>query len=393
MRRVDRALVGGVRPEPRIVHLGAGAFHKSHQATFTWRAPDRAEWGITAFAGRSGADALLAAQDGVFTVVTPHTEGVSAEIVGSICLSRGSSSGAFAQAMADPRTAIATLTVTEDAWALASDGTPAETPDLVADALDIREGRHSELRTMWGKLYAGLERRRDAGASALALVPCDNIPNNGETLRGGLLAFADAVGSGDTRLVDDLASFVSSSVDRITPRTARDEAQRLARAAGYDDRCAVVAERTASWIIAGEFPLGRPAWESAGGEFVSEIGDYDRRKLALLNGAHLVLAAYGVPLGIRSTDVAFAHPVVRERVEAFWREASTTFSMLDPRPYIETLRIRFSEVGGAYPLAQIRAGWRQKLHARIAPIVAERARRGEGSPECAALAEALAALG
>ena len=54
----------------RIVHLGLGAFHRSHQAWYTQHAGDAAEWGIAAFTGRRpDAAEVLAAQDGLFTVV------------------------------------------------------------------------------------------------------------------------------------------------------------------------------------------------------------------------------------------------------------------------------------------------------------------------------------
>ena len=36
----------------RIVHLGLGAFHRSHQAWYTHQAGDAADWGIAAFTGR-----------------------------------------------------------------------------------------------------------------------------------------------------------------------------------------------------------------------------------------------------------------------------------------------------------------------------------------------------
>ena len=58
-------------PPVRAVHLGLGSFSRAHQAWYTDRAPDAADWGIAGFTGRRPdlADAL-AAQDGLYTLVT-----------------------------------------------------------------------------------------------------------------------------------------------------------------------------------------------------------------------------------------------------------------------------------------------------------------------------------
>ena len=62
----------------RIVHLGLGAFHRSHQAWYTHQASDAADWGIAAFTGRRPDAALaLAEQDGLYTVVERADDGDS----------------------------------------------------------------------------------------------------------------------------------------------------------------------------------------------------------------------------------------------------------------------------------------------------------------------------
>ena len=69
----------------RILHLGLGNFFRAHQAWYTHHAPDAAEWGIAAFTGRSPAAAtLLAAQDGLFTLLVRGPECDQAELVSSV---------------------------------------------------------------------------------------------------------------------------------------------------------------------------------------------------------------------------------------------------------------------------------------------------------------------
>jgi len=384
--RIGRGLVAGIRPRPRIVHLGLGAFHKAHQAAVTWAAADRADWGIRAFAGRSGPDAELAAQDGVFTLITRSSGKVEAAPVGSIVGVHGADSDAFTAAVSDPATALVTITVTEQGWHLDAAGElDLDHPAVRADLDALRTHPGSRVRTLWGRLHAGLAARAAVGAGPLALVPCDNISANGTTLREGLTAFADAVIPGDHRAMDRIATCVSTSVDRITPHLPRDDVRSLARDLGFDDRCAVITERPFAWTLAGEFPAGRPAWETAGAEIVDDVSLHERRKLWLLNGAHLVLALVGRSLGHRTTSQAMADARVSAQVEAYWSEAASVLGPVATTDYLRGLRERLSDVGVDYPLAQIATDVAEKLRVRIVPVVRARHERGLTAPRCADL--------
>ena len=64
--QLNRALRPSAKAPVRIVHLGLGAFHRSHQAWYTHQASDAAGWGIAAFTGRRPDAALaLASRYGV----------------------------------------------------------------------------------------------------------------------------------------------------------------------------------------------------------------------------------------------------------------------------------------------------------------------------------------
>ena len=72
-------------PPVRIVHLGLGNFHRAHQAWYTARATDAAEWGIAAFTGRrADAAEALAPQDGLYTLITRQVDGDEFEVIGSV---------------------------------------------------------------------------------------------------------------------------------------------------------------------------------------------------------------------------------------------------------------------------------------------------------------------
>ena len=126
-----------------------------------------------------------------------------------------------------------------------------------AGRLDSADARP---QTAPGRLLLGLEARRRAGGGPSRCVSCDNLPDNGGRLGRGLTAWARASGAGSVPLDRENVSFVSSSVDRITPRITAREADRLS--ARYADRAPVVAEPFRDWVLSGDFPAGRPAWES-----------------------------------------------------------------------------------------------------------------------------------
>ena len=49
--RLSREKDGRPAAPERIIHLGVGNFHRSHQAWYTQHAPDANQWGIAAFTG------------------------------------------------------------------------------------------------------------------------------------------------------------------------------------------------------------------------------------------------------------------------------------------------------------------------------------------------------
>ena len=63
-------------PPVRLVHLGLGNFFRAHQAWYTDRAPDAADWGYAAYSGRSTELARrLQAQHGRYTLITRAAAG------------------------------------------------------------------------------------------------------------------------------------------------------------------------------------------------------------------------------------------------------------------------------------------------------------------------------
>ncbi|MFP3466501.1 mannitol dehydrogenase family protein [Leifsonia sp. SIMBA_070] len=390
-------------PPVRIVHLGLGAFHRSHQAWYTAHAVDADRWGIAAFTGRrpDAAD-LLNAQEGVYTLVERGAEEDRFELIGSIvAASAGDDIAAFVETVAAHDVAVITLTVTEAGYRTDASGRLdlADSDTVIdigllrrlvgeardaddADADDAGDvanpGAAQAPRTVLARLVLGLDARRRAGAPPVAIVPCDNLPDNGPRVRSALTELASHVDPALAAWLPDGTSFVSTSVDRITPRFDPADRELVAASTGRRDECPVVAEPFSDWVLSGEFPSGRPQWETAGARFVDDITPWEARKLWMLNGAHTLLASAGRLCGHETVAEAFADPACRAEVEQFWDEATRHLAAVETAEYRQALAERFSNPRIVHRLAQIAEGSAIKARLRIVPVAL--AERAEGRP-------------
>jgi fructuronate reductase len=373
------------RPAPPVaaVHLGLGAFFRAHQAAYTDLAPDAAAWGYAAFTGRRPDLAeRLTAQDGLYTLLRRGPDGDRADVVG--CLARahaGTDTAAWLAAVADPGVRLLTLTVTEAAYHRDGlGGLDFDAPEIAADVVALRGGALERCHSVPGRLVAGLAARARAGGGPLTVVPCDNLPDNGAAVRRVVADLAAEALPDLTAWLDTQVSFVSSEVDRITPRTTAADLAVARSLTGRDDACSVVTEPFTEWTLAGDFPAGRPAWERAGARFVDDVLPYENRKLWLLNGAHSLLAYAAGAVGHHSVAEAIDDPRCRAWVETWWDEAAPHLSA-ETGEYRAALLARFANPGIRHLLAQIAADGSQKLPVRVLPVV--RAERAAGRPAAA----------
>lgn len=380
-----------VRPLPkapvRIVHLGLGAFHRSHQAWYTHHALDASEWGIAAFTGRRpGAAEALAAQDGLFTLIERSDTGDTFEVIGSIVEAvDGQDLGRLDDLVSAQQTSIVTLTITEVAYRVDEEVIANRTAAKAGSG----PGTPATPLTPLGRLVHALAARRAAGAGPLAVVCCDNLSDNATVARNAVERLADSVDPELARWIEGNVSFVGTSVDRITPRTTPADLAEVQESCGFRDGSVVVAEPFHNWVLSGDFPAGRPRWEDAGAVFVDQIGPYENRKLWLLNGAHSLLAYAGQLRGHTTVAQALADPLCLVAVEAFWDEASMHLhdEGLDVPAYREALRVRFGNTRIAHHLTQIAADGTTKLRMRAVPVLtAERAQGQSGSASALMLA-------
>ncbi|MGH3494813.1 MAG: mannitol dehydrogenase family protein, partial [Sciscionella sp.] len=359
----------------RQVHLGLGNFFRAHQAAYTALAPDADEWGIAAFTGRSRelADAV-SSQDGLYTLITQAPEGNHFDVIASISQAHaGTDLDMWLRYLGLSETRLLTLTVTEAAYCRGKGGgLNPDAPHVLADMSNLKTGSYHAVRSVPGRLVAGLAARRTADAGPVSVVPCDNLPDNGAAVSRVVLDMAERVDPALASWIAESVSFVTSVVDRITPRITAVDLRRVQGQTGFRDRCPVVTEPFTEWVLRGDFPAGRPRWEVAGADFVADITPFEQRKLWLLNGAHSLLAYAGSIRGHTTVREAISDDICLRWVEQWWEDSTKhvalpTETMMN---YRRALLARFGNPAMHHRLDQIAADGSQKLPVRTLPVLA-----------------------
>ena len=358
----------------RIVHLGLGNFFRAHQAWYTDRATDADSWGIAAFSGRSvGIGAELARQENLYTLVSVGPERNEYRVISSIAAAHsGTDVDALLSYLADPQVTVVTTTITEAGYRRNDLGRlDLDDVDVAADVAAIEAGNLHVVRTGPGKLIAGLIERRRAGAGPISLVCCDNLPDNGTVLSVVLGDLARRAAPDLVGYLDNEVGFITTMVDRITPRASDAVRQAVLDERGVDDPAALATEPFSEWVLAGDFKGPRPAWDSAGAEFVDDVVPHELRKLWLLNGAHSLLAYAATIKGHQTVADAIADPVVRGWVDQWWDVAQRQLPLAEDvvRDYRAALLERFGNPRMRDQLSRIAADGSQKLPIRIVPAL------------------------
>ena len=356
-----------------IVHLGAGAFHRAHQAVYLDDLlADEPDWAICAVSLHSPQvrDALRP-QDGLYTLALLD-EHPALRIIGAIreVLCAQDEQPAVLARLADPAVRLVTLTVTEKGYCLAGEQLDFAHPDIVHDLA----APHAP-RSAIGYLVAGLRARLRLGLAPYTVLSCDNLPDNGGKLRRAVLQFAHTIDPALAAWIETEATFPRSMVDSITPASDDALRERIAAQLGCHDAWPIQRERYSQWVIEDNFCNGRPAFERAGVTLSDDIAGYDRAKLRLLNGPHSALAYLGSLLDLETVADAMRHPQLAAFVETLMRDdiAPTLQPMpgFDPQRYTGAILARFRNPAIAHRLAQIAWDGSQKLPVRLLGTIAD----------------------
>ncbi|KFG69299.1 mannitol dehydrogenase family protein [Microvirga sp. BSC39] len=301
---------------PGILHIGVGNFHRAHQAVYLddlFNAGKDHDWALIGAGIRSGDRAMrqaLEPQDWLTTVVELEPGVDIARATGSMVgfVPIGEDGRAIVEALENPGLRIVSLTVTEGGYCIdpATGSFNPEHPDIVYDAAHM-----AAPKGVFGVLLAALKRRRDAGLAPFTVMPCDNIPHNGQVAQDAVAGLAELVDPALAAFVRERVAFPNSMVDRITPATTDRERAILSERFGIQDNWPVFCEPFRQWVLEDNFPAGRPALEEVGVTFTPHVAAFELMKLRILNGGHAAIAYPAGLLGIHFVHDAMTEPLVR----------------------------------------------------------------------------------
>ena len=340
-----------------IAHIGAGHFHRAHQAMYIDRLLQRGmarEWGICGIGVMPGDWTMrdvLRDQDGLYTLVLENPDGTrDAHVIGSII--------DYRYAPDDPEAALEVLA--------------AATTRIIS--LTITEGGYRDpAGPAFALITEALARRRCRGIAAPTIVSCDNIESNGEIARRAVLANAERRDPGLADWVAEHTRFPSSMVDRITPATTLEMAAQVRRDFGVDDRWPVLAEPFTAWVLEDNFADGRPPLEQAGVLLVDDVGPYESMKLRLLNAGHQSLCYFAYLCGFEFVHDAARDPLFAEFLLAYFDfEAIPTLAPvpgIDLHDYSRTLVERFGNPGVRDTVARLCAYSSDRIPKWLLPVI------------------------
>jgi mannitol 2-dehydrogenase len=371
-----------------IVHLGVGGFHRAHQAMYLDRLMSEGtalDWGLCGVGVLPGDAAMrdaLRAQDGLYTLVVKHPDGrYEPRVIGSMVeyLLAPDDPEAVIERMAAETTRIVSLTVTEGGYNLHH-----VTGEFAADNPDVRHDLAPGVppRTTFGLVTEALARRRARGIAPFTVMSCDNLQGNGDLSRRVFTAYATLRDPELAEWIEREVRFPNSMVDRITPVTTDEDRAEVARRFGVEDRWPVVCEPFTQWVLEDSFVSGRPAYEKAGVQVVSDVEPYELMKLRLLNAGHQALGYFGYLAGYRLAHEAARDPALRAFIRGYMdAEATPTLRPVpgvDLVAYKESLLERFANPEVRDTLARLCAESSDRIPKWVLPVI--RAQLASGGP-------------
>ncbi len=332
-----------------ILHIGVGNFHRAHQAAYLedlFNLGLDHDWAIVG-AGIMPFDAArreaLATQDWLGTVVEMSPGKMEARVTGAMIDFCEVDTHAIIERMADPAIRIVSLTITEGGYYIdaTTDGFDTTNPDIVHDAANPETPN-----TVFGIILAALQLRHKRGIAAPAILSCDNLPENGHVTRQAVEGLAAMISPRLRDWVSENVVFPNSMVDRITPVTSESKRVRVSEELGIDDVAPVVCEPFRQWVMEDNFPLGRPALENVGVQFVPDVTPYETMKLRILNAGHATIAYPAALLGFECVHEAMEDADIAEWLQQLMHRE--VIPILEPIPgedyhaYLATCMQRFA---------------------------------------------------
>lgn len=378
---VQRPSYDRTQLKTRMVHIGFGAFHRAHQALATDKlAAQGSDWGYCEVNLNSGElIQALRQQDLLYTLTEMADETLHTRVIGVVTQAlHGKSDGieAVIEAMSQPEVAIVSMTVTEKGYCYmpSSGKLNPDHPDIVHDL-----AHPTAPRSLPGLILAAIIRRRERNLPPFSVMSCDNMPENGHVTRNVVTQLAERHSPALAAYIQTHITFPSTMVDRIVPAMTDAAFDTLSARLGSRDPVAVEAEPFFQWVIEDNFVNGRPAWENAGAELVSDVLPFEEMKLRMLNGSHSFLAYLGFLAGYDHISDCMADASYRQAARALMLQdqAPTLRTQgVDLEAYANSLIARYENRAIKHRAYQIATDGTQKLPQRLLDSVRWHLRNG-----------------
>jgi mannitol 2-dehydrogenase len=321
----------------------------------------------------------MRAQNCLYSVAEQDACGVRVRIIGSIqeYLHALENPQAVIERIASPLTRIVSLTITEGGYYVnqGSGGFDDRHPDIVHDL-----ARPEDPICSFGYLAAAFDLRRQRGLPPFTIMSCDNLQQNGDTMKRMMLAFAELRDKKLWRWLAANGSFPNSMVDRITPATTEEHRTMIRTDFGVDDAWPVVTEPFRQWVIEDHFPNGRPAWERVGVQMTSDVLPYEKMKIRLLNASHQAICHIGRLLGYQYVHEAIAEPQIKRMIQTLMDDEVTPLlqpvSGIDLIQYKHSLIERLANPAIKDQLARIGMDGSARMPKFVLPSISEQLARG-----------------
>ncbi|MDX1304379.1 fructuronate reductase [Photobacterium sp.] len=357
----------------RIVHLGFGAFHRAHQALFTNEMLEKtgSDWGICEINLFGGEDLItqLREQDHLYTVAEKGADATAVKMIGSVTESlhpKFDGQQAILEKMAQEQVAIVSMTITEKGYcADPSTGRLDKNNALIKADLANPTAPNSAI----GYIVEALRLRRDRGLKPFTVMSCDNVQENGHVARSAVLDFAKLVDQQLAGWIEASVTFPCTMVDRIVPAATPETLAEITTLVGVEDPCGIACEPFRQWVIEDNFVNGRPDWDVAGAEFVTDVVPFEEMKLRMLNGSHSFLAYLGYLGGYAHISDTMTNESYRKAAfDMMMKAQAPTLNMpegTDLEGYAKLLIERFTNPSLKHQTWQIAMDGSQKIPQRM----------------------------
>ena len=380
--------------KPSILHIGAGAFHRCHQAEY---AEDLLEVGAIDCAIHvvnlrpPDLATLIGEQDDLYCRELRKGDWMDRRIIGSI-LSDSTVSDAASDPnrlslerallrACDPDIALISCTVTEKGYCHIP-----TTGELDLDHSDIVHdiAHPNQPDSLPGFLLEVARRRLDKGVALPVMMSCDNVPGNGATLARCVLSLAEHSAPEIAETLARDAVFLNTMVDRIVPATRQEDLADFTASTGMVDAGLVVGEPFRMWVVEDRARDRLPDLGRVGVIFTDRVHDFETLKMRVVNGIQSNMCQLGFLAGFEFMADVMADPLMSEFARTAVEQEVTPFLPdvpgIDIPDYVSETRDRLTNPSLRHRCVQISTDGSRKIRQRLIEPILDAHAAGQPTP-------------